>query len=194
MYSLFVGVDFPPEIKRRIAMLCNGLPGALWREESQIHLTVRFVGSVDGGVFADVRDELSRVRMDPFHIILNGIGFFPPRREPQTIWVGVEKNESLIQLHDCVDWAIIRCGIPPEKRKYAPHVTIGRFGAGPVKSAKPNKLAQYLSEYSLFKTEPIRVDRFHLFSSARSNEGPIYLSEAEYPLTREGVINDEDLP
>lgn len=193
MYSLFVGIDFPPDIKSRLAMLCNGLPGALWREESQIHLTLRFVGSVDGGVFADIRNELSRVRIDPFNITLTGIGFFPPKREPDTIWVGVEKSEPLLQLRDRVDWAIIKCGIPPEKRKYAPHVTIGKFGGGPVKTAKPNKLAQYLSEYSLFKTGPIRVSRFHLFSSARSNEGPIYLPEAEYPLTREGVIDDEDI-
>jgi len=67
-------------------------------------------------------------------------------------------------------------------------VTIGRFGQGPVKNDNPKRLAGYLSRTSLFRAKPFRCSSFVLYSSTRSNQGPLYRKEDEFPLVPEGVI------
>ncbi|MBD3403051.1 RNA 2',3'-cyclic phosphodiesterase [candidate division GN15 bacterium] len=194
LFRLFTAIALPPEIRQRLTMLCLGLPGVLWVDPEQFHLTVRYIGPVDGGMFADIRSALALVEFEPFEITLEGVGFFPLRRRPEKIWVGVQKSEALGELRHRIDSALRRCGAPADPRKYTPHVTIGRFGPGPVKTDNPPRLAGYLSEFSLFRTGPIAVERFGLFSSARSHSGPQYLPEAWYPPESEGELDNEALP
>lgn len=188
MFYLFVAVEPPPAIKYNLAMLCNGLPGAAWDNHEQFHLNLRFIGQVDGAQLEDVKSALTNIKAGPFDIALAGVGFFPKKRAPERIWVGVEKNDALMHLHQKIDTALTRIGFEPEKRKYAPHVTIGRFGQGPVKNDNPKRLAGYLARTSMFKVKPFTCNSFVLYSSTRSNQGPLYSMEAEFPLVPEGVI------
>lgn len=192
MYYLFVAVEPPLAVKYQLAMLCKGLPGAAWSNHEQFHLNLRFIGSVDGAEKADVISTLSTIKTDPFDIVLEGVGFFPPKRVAETIWAGVQKNEALMHLHKKIDSALIRMGLEAEHRKYAPHVTLGRFGQGPVKTDNPKALAGYLAHNSLFKTKPFRCDSFALFSSARSNQGPLYNREEVFSLSGDRVVSDEE--
>jgi 2'-5' RNA ligase len=182
MYSLFVSLELPQPVKDQLSVLCNGLPGAMWLDVDQFHLTVRHIGRVDGGVFADVRDALATVKAEPVEIELDGVGFFPPKRHPQSLWVGVRKSEELTRLRSRVDSVLKNCELEPEGRKFSPHVTLAHFSGGNVRSDKPNHMAEYLARTSLFKTEPFVVDQFGLYSGARSNHGPIYRLESDYAL------------
>ena len=193
MYYLFVAVDLPEAIRERLQLLCSGLPGVNWLEPSQFHLTVRYIGGVDGAQFEDIQAALETIRLDPIEIHLTGIGFFPPRRRPEKIWVGVSDSEHLTRLHRRIDTALVKCGLEPEGRKFTPHVTIGHFGAGPVASDKPRHLADYLGANSLFSTESFTIRHFCLYSGARSSQGPLYREEAKYDLTTLGVNIDEEL-
>lgn len=192
MYYLFVAVEPPLAIRYQLAMLCKGLPGAAWRNHEQFHLNLRFIGSVDGGQMADIASVLASIKAEPFEITLEGVGFFPPKRVAETIWAGVQKNDALVHLHKKIDTALIRIGLEPEHRKYAPHVTLGRFGPGPVKNDNPKALAGYLAHNSLFRAKPFRCDSFSLFSSSRSNQGPLYTREGVYSLTGESMVTDEE--
>ncbi len=48
MIRLFVALSFPEEIRQSLAALCAGVPGARWVNPDQFHLTLRFIGEVDG--------------------------------------------------------------------------------------------------------------------------------------------------
>jgi 2'-5' RNA ligase len=182
MHRLFVAIELPPEVKERLRMLCFGLPGAKWVDEDQMHLTLRFVGEVDGGVMEDVLGVLATVNSEPFDILLKGIGFFPPRQTPQQLWVGVEESEQLTRLHGRIDAALRRIGIEKELRKFYPHVTLARL-----KGTKASRIGDYLVEFSLFQTGPFTAREFSLFSSVLGSKGPVHRIEADYPLETKGV-------
>jgi 2'-5' RNA ligase len=190
MYHLFVGLELPADIKARLSTLCLGLPGVLWGEPTQFHITLRFIGSVDGAVFRDVVDALRTATGRPFELSLEGVGFFPLRNQPERVWVGVQKSEALERLRNKIESRLVRSGLDPERRKFTPHVTIGKFGAGPVKSDGSRRMADYLSQFSLFRTQPFPVERFCLYSSVRSHEGPRYSIENTYDLS--GPLEDEE--
>ena len=181
---LFVALDLPDEIRDNLAGLANGLPGARWLPPENLHLTLRFIGEVDGHDAHDIDEGLAAIRMPQFELKLSGVGIFGEGRKLRALWAGVEANPELTRLHDKIEQAVIRAGQPPESRRFKPHVSLARFknnGTGPA----PDKMQAYLSEHALFKCEPFVVEGFTLFSSFLSSSGAIYRPEADYPL--EGV-------
>ena len=100
-----------------------------WLEPEQQHLTLRFIGELDNGRLEEVAEALALIEGAPFELGLQGLGHFPPRGEPQVLWVGVAKSPELARLKRRIDRALATVSLPPESRKFAPHVTIARIRA-----------------------------------------------------------------
>lgn len=174
---LFISIDLPDTVKERLASICCGLPGARWVDPAQLHLTLRFIGEVDGSTFLDIREALTEVSMESFALQLSGIGFFPPRKKPTLIWVGIEANEQLMQLHRRVNAVLRGIGLEAEGRKFAPHITLARL-----KNTPSNRVGRFLEHYGAFFSEPFKVDRFVLYSSILSSKGARHLPEQDFAL------------
>ncbi len=178
MIRLFVAIELPEEVKARLGALSVGVSGARWVRLENLHLTLRFIGDVDEGRLQDIDEALGLVRAPGFEAALEGVGCFPPRGAPKVIWVGVEKNGALVRLRDKVESALVRTGLAPEGRKYAPHVTLAR-----PHHARMGRIQEFMSGNLSFTAGPFPVRNFTLFSSFLSRNGAIHRVEAEYPLT-----------
>ena len=174
---LFVAIDLPQETKDEIGPLCAGVPGAKWVEPDNLHLTLRFIGEVDGGLFRDIGQALSEVKVEAFEMRLKGVGRFGQGKRVRQLWAGVEAGEALDQLRRRVEAALTGIGIEPERRKFHPHVTLARLKGAPV-----SRIGAFLGDHSLFATESIAVDSFVLYSSFLSRDGAIHRPEATYSL------------
>ena len=183
---LFVALTLPEDIRTRLAGLSNGLPGARWVKPENLHLTLRFLGELDNLAAADVDDALAKIQCPGFALTLNGIGHFGEGRKLRALWVGVEANPDLMRLQEKIEQALIRVGLPPEPRKFKPHVTLARFKSNP-----GARLQDSLADHSLVRAGPIPLESFELYSSFTSAEGAIYQVEASYPLE---PAAEEDTP
>jgi len=177
MYRLFVSVELPDGIKQSLGRICDDVPGARWLEADEMHLTVRFIGEVDGVVFDDVVHALDDVRLPPFELALRGVGHFPPRGEPRVLWAGLERSAELKTLHDKVESAVVRAGVEPERRKFSPHVTLARLKGTPERA-----VGGFIALNGLYRSEPFAVDEFHLYSSRLSAKRAVHRAEASYAL------------
>jgi 2'-5' RNA ligase len=77
-----------------------------------------------------------------------------------------------------VETALQRAGMEPERRRFAPHVTLARLDNAP-----PDKLAGFVQAHNLFRDGPIEVEHFTLFSSLLGKEASVYTPEVEYELS-----------
>ncbi|HKS90047.1 MAG TPA: RNA 2',3'-cyclic phosphodiesterase, partial [Stellaceae bacterium] len=159
------------------SLLCGGVPGAKWVDPGNLHLTLRFIGEIDEALAADVDEALGRLKARPFALRLAGTGTFGGSR-PHALWVGVERDPGLVGLRDKIEQALIRAGLAPETRKFAPHVTLARLRAPEL-----DKLAAFLAANSGFRAEPLPVDRFSLIASFPTKAGSVYEDQADYPLS-----------
>ncbi len=159
-------------------MLNGGLPGARWITPENYHLTVRFIGEVDEGLAEDIDGALAVIRARPFDLVLQGVGAFGRGRQVHSLWAGVVEDDALLTLHDKIDQALRRIGLPPERRKFSPHVTLARL-----KRANSARVEEFKASHAMFAAEPFMVENFVLFSSLLSRGGAIYRAEASYPLT-----------
>src|SRR3546814_17977135 len=96
-----------------------------------LHLTLRFIGEVDGRDAKDIDVALSGIHLPRFAIALSGVGEFGDGRRLRSVWVGVEASAMLVRLHAKVEQAVQRAGQPPDQRKFKPHVTLARFTSHP---------------------------------------------------------------
>lgn len=177
MYRLFVAIDLPADVKIELAAFCFGLPGARWVAADQLHLTLRFIGAVDGALFADIREGLATIEAAPFSFQLQGAGHFPPRGRPRVLWLGVQADERLLHLRNKVNAVLRRLGLEAEKRKFAPHITVARLQDTP-----RSRLATFLAANNLYQSREIAAVSFQLYSSLVTAKGAIHTLEAEYPL------------
>jgi len=177
MIRLFVGLGLPDDLRRRLAGLNGGVPGARWIAAENLHVTLRFIGEVDRDHAADIDAALTAVAAAPFDMRLQGIGTFGKGRKLHSLWVGVESEPALTALHAKVDRALVGAGIKPDDRKFMPHVTLARL-----KTAKPHRVDEFIAAYGPFAADPVAVRSFTLYSSLLSKNGATYRPEAEYPL------------
>jgi 2'-5' RNA ligase len=176
MPRLFTGLEIPDYIGERLSYLRGGLPGARWIDPENYHLTLRFVGDVDMDVAHELADALSRVRRVGFPLRFDGVAAFGTRK-PHAVVARVAPSRPLSELQAEHERILQRMGLPPEGRKFIPHVTLARL-----RGATSRDIADYLSLRGGFATGPFDVGRFVLFSSRNSIGGGPYVVEAEYPL------------
>ena len=139
MPRLFTALEIPRDAALSLSLLRGGLPGARWIDVENYHLTLRFIGDVEGHVADEIANALDRVRRPPFSLALSGVGAFGSRK-PHAIWAGVTASPDLNALQAEIERICQRIGVPSDPRKFVPHVTLARL-----KNASDNDVAHYLS-------------------------------------------------
>lgn len=178
MIRLFVGIELPEKLRGRLAALGDGLDGVRWVPEDNLHLTLRFIGEVDHGQAEDVVEALERVRAAPFAITLYGLGTFGSGAKLRSLWVGLAPSPPLQALHEKVERAVQRAGLPPEGRRFTPHVTLARIKSGAAKA----RLGSFLERNGTIRSGPVPVRAFTLFESFLSSDGAIYQAVERFAL------------
>ena len=176
MIRLFVGLSLPHPLRDRLAALAAGIPGARWTPSENLHVTLRFIGEVDETTADGVHDALVELRAAAFDLEIGGCGLFTAPRRSFTLWVGASKAPPLVHLRDKIESALVRAGLPPEGRRYQPHITLARLKDPPL-----SKLHAFVAGNNLFRAA-FHVDTFTLFSSRLGHGDPVYTAEVEYPL------------
>ena len=179
MPRLFTGVELPPDVALDLSIMRGGIEGARWIDPDSYHLTLRFAGDIPERVAADLTDELSRVVvMPPFTIALAGVGVFGSKK-PHSLYAKVEESPDLRRLQAMHERVCQSLGLPPEPRKFVPHVTLARL-----RNADPRQALSFAHSHNLYRSRPFEVNHFVLFSSRASRGGGPYGREEIYPLAR----------
>ena len=176
MPRLFTALEVPRDAALSLSLLRGGIPGARWIDVENYHLTLRFIGDVDGHLADEIAHGLDRVHRPSFDLLLSGVGAFGSRK-PHAIYAAARPSPELTALQAEIDRICTRAGAPSDQRKFVPHVTLARL-----RNADDGEVARYLSGRGNFSALPFRVSRFVLMSSRDSVGGGPYVVEEAWPL------------
>ncbi len=176
MPRLFTALEIPRNAAMSLSLLRGGLPGARWIDVENYHITLRFIGDVDGRTADEIVERLDRIDRPEFQLRLDGIGSFGSKK-PHSIWAGVSPSPEMSALQGEIERICQRIGLPPDPRKFTPHVTLARL-----KYSRVDDVVQYLAGRGNFQTSMFTVPRFVLLSSRESVGGGPYLTEEIFPL------------
>jgi 2'-5' RNA ligase len=174
---LFVALALPDTLRAELASLSGGIAGARWVPEANLHLTLRFIGEVQSWQAQEIDDALAAVRTRAFQLSVAGVGTFERDGRVTALWAGVERNERLAHLAQKIETALQRAGLPPERRRFAPHITLARVDQVP-----EAKIVRWVQTQNLFRATPVTVEHFTLFSSRLGKDFSVYTPEVDYAL------------
>ncbi|HUH49236.1 MAG TPA: RNA 2',3'-cyclic phosphodiesterase, partial [Mycoplana sp.] len=97
MPRLFVALEVPRNAAMSLSLLRGGLQGARWIDVENFHITLRFIGDVDGRTADEVVDKLDRIERPEFQLSLAGVGSFGSRK-PHSIYAGVSPAPEMYAL------------------------------------------------------------------------------------------------
>ena len=175
MLRLFVGLALPDGVIARLSTMCAGLPGADWVAPANMHLTLRFIGEVEETTAEEIDGLLARVEAEAFSLELDGVGTFGDGAKVHSIWAAVKPSAALSHLQAKIESAVVRAGLPPEGRKFTPHVTLARLNR-----PHPARLEAFIAGNSLFQAGPFQIPGFTLFESLLGKGGAVYTPLVDY--------------
>ena len=177
MPRLFTGLEIPADVGFALSLKRGGLAGARWIDPDNYHITLRFIGDVDNQIADDVADILDKLSNSlSFSLRLTHLGAFGGDK-PRALYAGIETSEPLARLQAAQERMLQRAGLPPDGRKFVPHVSLARL-----KGTSAHDLAWFMANAGRFQPLEFEVGRFVLFSSKDSVGGGPYIVEQGYPL------------
>lgn len=159
---LFIAIQFTPEIKKELTrfqndLKRNGLTGRFVPVEN-LHLTLAFIGEYPNP--DDVLDVLEQVPFTPFDLSLGSAGQFG-----DLYWCGIDNAIGLEAYVRRLRRALAESGIPFDKKKFSPHITLVRRG---------ELLREDAIAISRAPEGAMHADRISLMRSDRGKAGMIY--------------------
>ena len=186
----FIAIELDESIKDGLTQLQaqfkdEAPPGSVrWVKPEGIHLTLKFLGDVP----ADQIGEISRALQEgcqgvaPFSLSCGGLGCFPDLKRPRVVWVGIqEETGTLAQLQKAIEENVSPLGYPPEKRKFSPHLTLGRVQKR-VSSGDLRRLGDLVGASEIGTLGQMEVRFVHLIRSDLRPSGAVYTRLAEMEL------------
>lgn len=177
MPRLFVAIALPDQAAGCLQPICQGLPGARWVGEDGFHLTVAFIGDVERPTAEAAERALGLVSAASFDLSLSGLGVFPLRGPPKVLWAGVAPCPELLALRRAVRSRLDRSGVPVDRRRFSPHVTLGRLRQTPA-----DVLERHLHAWGGLAGPRWPVRHFELFESVLGHGGAVHRAQAAYML------------
>lgn len=126
-----------------------------------LHLTLHFIGTVDGSVVDCMRRQARAVESAAFEIVIDDSGRFTGAGVG---WLGCsEVVDALDRLHRRLGRELTRCDYTPEKRAYRPHVTVARKLRGALPPIAFDALRWKVDNFVLLESRPAeRGVRYHV--------------------------------
>ncbi len=128
----FLGVPITAELQGAIHSLQSNLKTRIrdirWSRPENLHLTLHFFGETTQENLEKIRVSMLSVKRchRPFQVDVVGLGAFPDLRRPRVLWLGLNPQDQLGQLHRDCQRALREAGLVTDTVPYSAHLTIGR--------------------------------------------------------------------
>ena len=171
--------------ERAITRLRRLASNVKWVERHHLHWTMHFLGEIEDQEVYEVCRAAERAasRCAPFSVSAYGIGAFPSATRPRTLWVGApDDGHRMSALHAELEQELAPLGFRGERRKFVPHLTLGRAGRT-LRPAETAALRSELGKLQDFEGGAQAVDELTVYASRLRREGPEYAVLATISLT-----------
>lgn len=189
---LFTAILLPDDVRRHLADVAAGMkrlwdaapgnrwPAVSWTRESNLHVTLKFLGEVPDDRVPGICDALSNVETpsSPLRLFAEHLDAFRSHGSIRVLHARVAGDaEPLAALHASIEAQCAAIGFDRENRQYRAHVTLGRPRV-PLRGAW-DALEQ--STAGKWPGPPFEAAGFALVQSRLNPAGAVYSTVATFP-------------
>src|SRR3990170_5162720 len=126
-HRLFIAIRPPQEVRDRLVDAMEGIEGARWVDEENLHLTLRFAGEVERPAANDLAAALGRIQWPAFDLRIEGVGHFTRKGQATALWARGPATAALEGLRQKIETACEGGGLGRETRRFTPHISLARL-------------------------------------------------------------------
>lgn len=182
----FLAFEMPEKIKEIVSRTLKEMKkrplDIRWIRAENIHITLVFMGNISQDDLIPIGEAASKTcrRYGPFHVTLTGSGIFGSLHNPRVLWIGLDGDLARISyFRNSLQKNLKPFGIKEEKRRFKPHLTLGRFRKG---SGSRVNMDKFLSDYQNITSPTCTVKELVLFKSELRPGGAVYSKLHAWPL------------
>lgn len=134
MIRSFIAFETPDHVRRIVREIQQQLQQAKadvrWETEEKFHVTIKFLGDVNENKLPQIISQIEETvtKYPIYNVKYEKLGFFPNKHSPRVIWIGcTNPDTTLISIKEELEENLINYGFESEKRKFTPHITLGRI-------------------------------------------------------------------
>ena len=193
---LFVAIEIDDAIRREAVRLIESLrphaPGLKWVRPESLHLTLKFIGEIDGtdeSKLGPICSALDTVRAETnAQLEFSRLFWIPNPRRPTVFWMGIHQDDALTDLAEQINGALAPLGVEPEQRPFRPHLTLARFRRDNRDNARnaakdARRLIEVVKEMPTADFGQMATGEFHLVQSELSPVGAKYTKLRRFGFT-----------
>lgn len=144
-----------------------------YTSDTNFHITLHYIGECDELMTKRIRSAMNLIDCESFKTYGLSLNLFKRHKKKKVLYLGVEKNSSLLDCHHQVVSQLKQIGIEINTCEYTPHITIGRQVVID---------DQMVDQLEVSKLE-IQVDCIHVMESKRVDNHLVYESIYKVKLT-----------
>jgi 2'-5' RNA ligase len=103
--------------------LCRDAPAARIVAAADLHLTLAFIGELDGKIAVDLAGNVQRAIVEPVPWVIDRVGSFPRAR---VLWAAGAERPRLAETAAGVRRLLSQLGVPFDAKAFVPHITLAR--------------------------------------------------------------------
>lgn len=123
----FIALSPDRPTRQRLANLACPLPATARLHPADLHLTIAFLGNLDAGHEARLRETLRPLARRLPDLDLASLELWPAPSRPRVAVAAYALPDPLRALYDATRTVLIDMALPVESRPFRPHVTLARF-------------------------------------------------------------------
>lgn len=173
---IFFAVFPPSGILEQAERAQIGLPDTKWETLENLHITLLFLGEIQGQKLENLSESVRKLKLSPFSISFQSVRVFRNGRD-SVLWTEAVPSDSLKKMNLELKKIAASQEITVQDREFTPHLTLGR-----IKKFNETKFLEYAGLFGDFSTEEFSVNEFCLVSSVLSPSGSRYSILETFPL------------
>lgn len=153
-----------------------------WVDQENYHVTLAFLGEQHEADLETLAEQLDyHIRQGAFEAVLSHLSPFPESR-PKLVAAMIDKSDDIKSIHQQVVTAVKSTEILIDKRKFIPHITLGRYR---------HSRNHYAGNIPLNVSCEVAIDEVVLYESVLTNIGAEYEPIYRFPLDNWGGQDDD---
>ncbi|MGB0499356.1 MAG: RNA 2',3'-cyclic phosphodiesterase [Rubricella sp.] len=176
----FIGLPVEDDLADLALSLGAAIPGPGIRPvpEERLHVTLAFLGEIPERAVAPLAEEMAALEDWAVPLTPSGIGTFGKGDRVRSIHIRLAETPELMRLQARVERMLEGLGLPFERRRFTPHVTVARRAEHPLTEDQ----ARWIAGQGDFEDLEGWGERLVLYRSHLREEGPIYTPIVDVPL------------
>jgi len=175
----FIAIPLPDDVKDYLYNLekeISKLP-AKFRliSKKNLHLTMKFIQDASEEQIEEIKSRLKTIKFNSIKTALKEKGLFPDEKKARIIWIDIEQESRVIELQRKIDEKLI--DLFSDNQEFKSHITLGR-----IKFVK--NIQKFIDGMQVIKIKkiPFEINKFGLYKSTLTKDGPVYELIEEYKM------------